>query len=109
MAAANTSSTVVEEQSATAAIHNTILETVGHTPLVRLHRVAHGATCDLVAKVETFNPGGSVKDRIGPAIIEDAERQGKLLPGGTLVEATSGNTGVGLAIAAAIRGYKCVF
>src|SRR5438105_4317867 len=90
-------------------IHDTILETMGNTPLVRLHRVARGVTCDLVAKVEFFNPGGSVKDRIGITIIEDAERQGKLKPGGTIVESTSGNTGVGLAIAAAIKGYKCVF
>jgi len=65
--------------------------------------------CDVVAKVEFFNPGGSVKDRIGIRIIEDAERQGKLRPGGTIVESTSGNTGIGLAIAAAIKGYKCVF
>ncbi len=90
-------------------IHDTILETLGETPLVRLHRVARGVACDLVAKVEFFNPGGSVKDRIGITIIEDAERQGKLRPGGTVVEATSGNTGVGLAIAAAVKGYKCVF
>jgi cystathionine beta-synthase len=90
-------------------IHNTILGTLGQTPLVRLHRVARGAACDLVAKVEFFNPGGSVKDRIGITIIEDAERQGRLRPGGTVVEATSGNTGIGLAIASAIKGYKCVF
>src|SRR5262245_23280931 len=90
-------------------IHDTILGTLGQTPLVRLHRVARGAACELVAKVEFFNPGGSVKDRIGITIIEDAERQGKLRPGGTVVEATSGNTGIGLAIAAAIKGYKCVF
>jgi cystathionine beta-synthase len=90
-------------------IHDNILGTLGHTPLVRLHRVARGVACDLVAKVEFFNPGGSVKDRIGITIIEDAERQGRLKPGGTIVESTSGNTGVGLAIAAAIKGYKCVF
>src|SRR5215475_11536839 len=82
---------------------------MGDTPLVRLHKVARGVACDVVAKVEFFNPGGSVKDRIGITIIEDAERQGKLKPGGTIVESTSGNTGVGLAIAAAIKGYKCVF
>lgn len=90
-------------------IHDTILGAMGNTPLVRLHKVARGVACDLIAKVEFFNPGGSVKDRIGITIIEDAERQGELRPGGTIVEATSGNTGVGLAIAAAIRGYKCVF
>jgi len=87
-----------------------ILQTVGHTPLVRLNRVAAGVCkCTVLAKVEFFNPGGSVKDRIGLAIIEDAERRGLLRPGGTIVEATSGNTGAGLAIAAAIKGYKCVF
>jgi cystathionine beta-synthase len=90
-------------------VYDNILETMGNTPLVRLHNVARGVACQLVAKVEFFNPGGSVKDRIGISMIEDAERQGKLRPGGTVVEATSGNTGVGLAIAAAIKGYKCVF
>jgi cystathionine beta-synthase len=90
-------------------IYNNILETMGNTPLVRLNRVAHGVRCQVVAKVEYFNPGGSVKDRIGLIIIEDAEKQGKLKPGGTIVEATSGNTGVGLAMAAIMKGYKCVF
>src|SRR5215475_1958953 len=90
-------------------IADSILGTMGNTPLVRLHRVSRGVACDLVAKVEFFNPGGSVKDRIGITIIEDAERQGKLKPGGTIVESTSGNTGVGLAIAANIKGYKSVF
>jgi len=90
-------------------IHNTILETMGNTPLVRLNRVTRGIAADIVAKVEFFNPGGSVKDRIGIQIIEDAERTGRLRPGGTIVESTSGNTGIGLAIAAAIKGYKCVF
>jgi cystathionine beta-synthase len=91
------------------AIHDNILGTLGNTPLVRLNKVTRGATAQFVAKVEFFNPGGSVKDRIGITIIEDAEQQGKLKPGGTVVEATSGNTGIGLAIAAAIKGYKCVF
>jgi cystathionine beta-synthase len=90
-------------------IHDSILGTMGDTPLVRLNKVARGIACELVAKVEFFNPGGSVKDRIGISIIEDAERQGKLRPGGTIVESTSGNTGIGLAIAAAIKGYKCIF
>src|SRR5579859_6534890 len=90
-------------------IFDNILETMGNTPLVRLHNVARGVACQLVAKVEFFNPGGSVKDRIGISMIEDAERKGLIHPGGTIVEATSGNTGVGLAIAAAIKGYKCVF
>lgn len=90
-------------------IHDNIISTIGDTPLVRLNRVASGARCQIVAKVEYFNPGGSVKDRIGITIIEDAERSGRLKPGGTIVESTSGNTGVGLAIAAAVRGYKTVF
>lgn len=91
------------------AIHDNILTTIGQTPLVRLNRVMRGLQPTLLAKVEFFNPGGSVKDRIGPAIIEEAEQAGRLKPGGTIVEATSGNTGVGLAIAAAIKGYRCVF
>jgi cystathionine beta-synthase len=88
--------------------HN-IIETIGQTPLVRLNSVTGDLSCTVLAKVEFFNPGGSVKDRIGPTIIEDAEQQGLLKPGGTIVEATSGNTGVGLAIAAAIKGYRCIF
>ncbi len=88
---------------------DSIVDTIGHTPLVRLHKVTRSVAPDVLAKVEYFNPGGSVKDRIGIAIIEDAERTGKLKPGGTIVEATSGNTGVGLAIAAAVKGYKCIF
>src|SRR5512140_3166900 len=91
------------------AVHDTILGTLGNTPLVRLNRVTGDIKAQLIAKVEFFNPGGSVKDRIGLAIIEDAERSGRLKPGGTIVESTSGNTGVGLAIAAAIKGYKCIF
>ncbi|MCL4251484.1 MAG: cystathionine beta-synthase [Anaerolineae bacterium] len=90
-------------------IHDNILGVMGNTPLVRLNRVARGVRAQMVAKVEYFNPGGSVKDRIGTYIIEDAERKGLLKPGGTIVEATSGNTGIGLAIAAAMKGYKCVF
>src|SRR5690606_37878766 len=79
------------------------------TPLVRLNRVARGLRCTLLAKVEFFNPGGSVKDRIALNIIESAEREGRLKPGGTVVEATSGNTGAGLAIVCAIKGYTSVF
>lgn len=90
-------------------IHSDILGTMGQTPLVRLGKVAQGVEAQIVAKVEFFNPGGSVKDRIGIQIIQDAEDEGHLKPGGTIVESTSGNTGVGLAIAAALRGYKCVF
>jgi cystathionine beta-synthase len=86
-----------------------ILSTIGQTPLVRLNAVAAGMAATVLAKVEFFNPGGSVKDRIGLPIIEDAERDGRLRPGGTIVEATSCNTVVGLAIAAAIKGYRCVF
>jgi cystathionine beta-synthase len=87
----------------------TILGTLGNTPLVRLNKVTRGFKGHYFAKVEYFNPGGSVKDRIGLVIIEEAEREGRLRAGGTIVEATSGNTGMGLAIAAAIKGYKCVF
>jgi cystathionine beta-synthase len=90
-------------------VHENILGTMGNTPLVRLNRVARGVRPQIIAKVEYFNPGSSVKDRIGIQIIEDAERTGQLKPGGTIVESTSGNTGVGLAIAAAIKGYKTVF
>src|SRR5213595_3999698 len=85
-----------------------ILEAVGHTPLVRLHRITAGLRPTILAKVETLNPGGSVKDRIGLRMIEDAERRGLLRPGGTIVEPTSGNTGVGLAMAAAIKGYRLI-
>jgi cystathionine beta-synthase len=90
-------------------VRNNILETIGATPLVRLNRIAHDLRCTLLAKVEFFNPGGSVKDRIALNIIDAAEREGRLKPGGTVVEATSGNTGLGLAIVCAIRGYKSVF
>ncbi len=87
----------------------TVLELVGNTPLVRLQRMTAGIEATVIAKLEYLNPGGSVKDRIGLRMIEAAEREGKLKPGGTIVEPTSGNTGVGLAIAAAIRGYRCIF
>ncbi len=90
-------------------IYDNILETIGQTPMVRLHSVTHGIHANVLAKVEMFNPGGSVKDRIGTGIIEEAERSGRLKPGGTIVESTSGNTGVGLAIAAALKGYKTIF
>jgi len=87
----------------------TVLDLVGGTPLVRLQRIARGVRPTVLAKLEYLNPGGSVKDRIGLRMIEAAEREGKLRPGGTIVEPTSGNTGVGLAIAAAQRGYRCIF
>jgi cystathionine beta-synthase len=86
-----------------------ILEAVGHTPMVRLHRITAGLRPTILAKVETLNPGGSVKDRIGLRMIEDAERRGLLRPGGTIVEPTSGNTGHALAIAAALKGYRMIF
>ena len=88
---------------------DTFLDAMGRTPLVRLHRVTRGVRPQILAKLEILNPGGSVKDRIGLRMIEAAERAGLLKPGGTIVEPTSGNTGHGLAIAAAIRGYRCIF
>jgi cystathionine beta-synthase len=88
---------------------NDVLETIGWTPLIRLNRVTRGIRTPVYGKAEFFNPGGSVKDRIGMPIIEQAEREGKLRPGGTIVEGTSGNTGVALAMAAALRGYRCIF
>jgi cystathionine beta-synthase len=89
--------------------YESVLDTVGWTPLIRLGRLGSSVRTPILAKAEYVNPGGSVKDRIGLAIIEDAERRGELRPGGTIVEGTSGNTGVGLAIAAALKGYRCVF
>jgi len=86
-----------------------VLQTIGHTPLIRLNKVTDGLPVTLLAKVEYFNPGGSVKDRIGLSMILDAEKQGVLQPGGTIIEATAGNTGVGLALVAAIKGYRCIF
>jgi cystathionine beta-synthase len=88
---------------------NNILEAVGHTPLVRLNRINQGLKPQIWVKAEFTNPGGSVKDRIGISMIDDAERKGLLKPGGTIIEGTSGNTGMGLALVAAVRGYKCVF
>src|ERR1700693_4465101 len=86
-----------------------VLELVGGTPIVRLDRIPRDVPGTILAKLEFVNPGGSVKDRIGMAMIEAAERDGRLQPGGTIVEPTSGNTGVGLAIAAALKGYRCIF
>ena len=86
-----------------------VMATIGWTPLIRLNRVTRGIRIPVYGKAEFFNPGGSVKDRIGLPIIERAEREGRLKPGGTIVEGTSGNTGVGLAIAAALKGYRCIF
>jgi len=86
-----------------------ILETVGHTPMVQLKKMFPGSKHNFFAKVEYFNPGGSIKDRVAIAMIEEAEKRGDLKPGGTIVEATSGNTGVGLALVGAVKGYKCIF
>jgi cystathionine beta-synthase len=90
------------------AIKDSILDTIGDTPLVRLSRIGAGLRPQLLAKLETFNPGGSIKDRVAVALIEAAERDGRLRPGGTIVEPTSGNTGTGLAIAARLRGYRVI-
>ena len=89
--------------------HDSVLSTIGWTPLIRLGRLGGGIRTPVFGKAEYANPGGSVKDRIGLAIIEDAEQRGELKPGGTIVEGTSGNTGVGLAIAASLKGYRCIF
>ena len=89
--------------------HNNILDVIGNTPLVRLNRVARGIRPPILAKLEYMNPGGSVKDRIGVTMLEAAEREGLIKPGGTIIEGTSGNTGIGLALAAAIKGYQCIF
>ena len=91
-------------------ICDTILDAIGHTPMVRINRITRGVVKGTVlAKLETFNPGNSIKDRMATRMIEDAERDGRLKPGGTIIEGTSGNTGMGLAIAAVVKGYKCVF
>jgi cystathionine beta-synthase len=89
--------------------YDSVLDTIGWTPLIRLTRVTRGIRTPVYAKAEFFNPGGSIKDRIGLPIIERAEKDGSLKPGGTVVEATSGNTGIGLALAAALGGYRCIF
>lgn len=89
--------------------YNNVLETIGNTPLVKLNKVVKDIPATVLAKVETFNPGNSIKDRMALKMIEDAEKDGRLKPGGTIIEGTSGNTGMGLAIAAIIKGYKCIF
>ncbi len=89
--------------------YNNILEAIGHTPLVKLNRIVRGSKAQVYAKCDYLNPGGSVKDRIGVAMIEEAERKGLLKPGGTILEGTSGNTGMGLALVAVVKGYKAVF
>ncbi len=89
--------------------YNNILERIGNTPLIKINKINKGLKPQIFAKLESANPGGSVKDRIGFAMIEDAEKRGELKPGGTIIEATSGNTGIGLALTAAVKGYKSVF
>lgn len=86
-----------------------VLNCIGRTPLVRLRRVTEGVQAQVLAKIEFMNPGGSIKDRVGVAMVEEAERRGLLRPGGTIIEATAGNTGVALALAAAVKGYRCIF
>lgn len=90
-------------------IKNNILETIGKTPLVRLHKIVKDLPCEVLAKVEYFNPGNSTKDRMALKMVEVAEAEGKLKPGGTIIEGTSGNTGLGLAMVAIVKGYKCIF
>lgn len=90
-------------------IFESILGTIGNTPLVKINRITKDSPHNFYAKIEYFNPAGSIKDRIGLAMIEAAEKRGEIKPGGTIVEATAGNTGLGLALAAAVKGYKCIF
>jgi len=91
-------------------VGDTILDAIGHTPMVRINQITRGViSATVLAKIETFNPGNSIKDRMALKMIEDAERDGRLKPGGTIIEGTSGNTGMGLAIAAVVKGYKCIF
>jgi cystathionine beta-synthase len=90
-------------------IRQNILETIGNTPLIKLNKIVRGLPCTVVAKVDYFNPGNSIKDRMALKMVEVAEQEGKLKPGGTIIEGTSGNTGMGLALAACVKGYKCIF
>lgn len=90
-------------------IKNNILETIGNTPLIKLNKITKDLPCTVVAKVDYFNPGNSIKDRMALKMVEVAEKEGKLKPGGTIIECTSGNTGMGLALAAVVKGYKCIF
>ncbi|MBC7588367.1 MAG: pyridoxal-phosphate dependent enzyme [Chitinophagaceae bacterium] len=90
-------------------IKNNILETIGNTPMIRLNKITKDFPCEVVAKVDYFNPGNSIKDRMALKMVEVAEAEGKLKPGGTIIEGTSGNTGMGLALAACVKGYKCIF
>ena len=89
-------------------IHDNVLSTIGDTPIVKINKIAKNLDCNVYAKCEFFNPGGSIKDRIGWNMVEEAEKSGKIKPGDTLIEPTSGNTGQGIALAAAVKGYKCI-
>src|SRR6201996_9491229 len=89
--------------------YNNILETIGNTPMVKLNKITKDIPATVLAKVETTNPGNSIKDRMAIKMVEDAEKAGKLKPGGTIIEGTSGNTGMGLALTAVAKGYKCIF
>jgi cystathionine beta-synthase len=91
------------------ATSQSVLDTIGRTPLIPLHRLGEAVPAHLLVKLESLNPGGSIKDRVGVAMVEEAEHQGWLQPGGTIIEATAGNTGVGLALAASVKGYRCIF
>src|SRR6266853_6001162 len=86
-----------------------ILDTIGNTPMIRLNKITRDLPCTVLAKVEYFNPGNSIKDRMALKMVEVAEQEGKIKPGGTIIEGTSGNTGMGLALAGAIKGYQCIF
>src|SRR4030095_3700532 len=90
-------------------IKNNILETIGNTPLIRLNKITRDFPCTVLAKVDYFNPGNSIKDRMALKTIEGAAQGGKVKPGGAIIECTSGNTGMGLAITACVKGYKCIF
>ncbi len=90
-------------------IYNNIVETIGNTPIVKLNKLVKGIAGTVLAKVEYFNPGNSTKDRMALKMVEDAEKNGTLKPGGTIIEGTSGNTGMGLALTAVAKGYKCIF
>src|SRR2546423_4937526 len=106
----NTTAVKPDATPARKKICDTILDAIGNTPMVRINRITKGLIdAEVLAKIETFNPGNSIKDRMAVKMIEDAERAGVLRPGGTIIEGTSGNTGMGLAIAAVVKGYKCIF
>jgi cystathionine beta-synthase len=101
---------IIDREAAVRPICDTILDAIGDTPMVRIHHITRGIVpAEVLVKLETFNPGNSIKDRMALRMIEDAEQRGLLKPGGTIIEGTSGNTGMGLAIAAVVKGYKCIF